>query len=148
MGPTLGDMSQHVIGKTQVRVLVVAADDHFREEIGASLEAAGHEVLACPGPGPDDACVGARTGSCPLASGADAVVLDTVLLGDELNGGATGWQLALLYRDLGLALVALVEAGDEASLLRGEGATVVRRPASGRAVVRALERAVSEAHPA
>jgi hypothetical protein len=141
-------MRQHVIGKTRVRVLLVAADDRVREEVGRSLEAAGHEVLACPGPGPDDECVGTRTGTCPLASGADAVVLDTVLLGDELYGGATGWQLALLYRDLGLALVALVEPGDEASLLQGEGATIVRRPASGRAVLRALDRAVSEAHPA
>jgi hypothetical protein len=139
---------QNVIGMALRRVLVVVADERAREELGRELEAAGHEVLACPGPGPDDACVGARTGTCPLASGADAVVLDTVLLGDELNGGATGWQLALLYRDLGLALVALVEPGDEASLLRGEGATIVRRPASGRAAVRALERAVSEAHPA
>ena len=139
---------QNVIGMAPRRVLVVVADKAAREELGRDLEATGHEVLACPGPSPNDACVGARTGTCPLASGADAVVLDTVLLGDELNGGATGWQLALLYRDLGLALVALVEPGDKASLLRGEGATIVRRPASGRAVVRALERAVSEAHPA
>ncbi len=141
-------MRQHVRGKASVRVLLVAADERVRDEIGRSLETAGHEVLACPGPSPDDACVGVRTGTCPLASGADAVVLDTVLLGDELYGGATGWQLALLYRDLGLALVAIVEPGEEASLLRGEGAMIVRRPPSSRAVLRALDRAVSKAHPA
>jgi DNA-binding response OmpR family regulator len=129
----------------RLRVLVVEGDDQARDGLGQALEAAGHQVLLCPGPSaPDYTCIGTRGGTCALAAGADAVVLDTRLRGDDLFGGTTGWQLGLLYRDQGLPLVAVVDAGDAATLLRGEGVTILRRPASARAVLRALERAVRD----
>jgi DNA-binding response OmpR family regulator len=129
-------------------VLVVEGDDDAREDLGRALEAAGHQALLCPGPStPDYTCVGTRGGTCALAAGADAVILDTRLRGDDLFGGTTGWQLVLLYRDLGLPLVALVEPGDAGSMVRGEGAVIVRRPPAAPAVLRALRRAVEEAQP-
>jgi hypothetical protein len=90
-----------------LRVLLVEGDDGAREDLGRTLEAAGHQVLLCQGPsGPDYSCIGTRGGRCALADGVDAVVLDTRLRGDDLFGGTTGWQLGLLYRDRGLPLVA------------------------------------------
>jgi hypothetical protein len=134
---------------TPLRVLLVEGDDAAREEFGRILEAAGHQVLLCTGPsGPDYTCVGTRGGRCALADGADAVVLDTRLRGDDLFGGTTGWQLALVYRDLGLPLVALAEAGGATSMLRGEGVVILRRRPTEQTLLRALGRAVSEPHPA
>jgi hypothetical protein len=58
-------------------VLLVVADRDEREAFGSGLEAAGFEVLSCPGPTePDYTCVGAREGVCPLVRDADAIVLD------------------------------------------------------------------------
>lgn len=133
---------------TSLRVLLVEGDAEAREEFGRVLEAAGHQVILCPGPSePDYSCVGMRRGTCALAAGADAVVLDTRLRGDDLFGGTTGWQLAILYREQGLALVALADAGDGTSLLRGEGVVILRRRPSEQALLGGLERAVSEARP-
>jgi hypothetical protein len=136
---------QDVIGMTPRRVLLVVADDEARGEIGRSLEAAGHEVLACPGPlGPDYTCVGVRRGACPLADGADAVVLDTRIPGDDVFGGTTGWQLGMLYRDMGLPVVAIVDASGATTLLRANGAQTLRHGSSSKAVRDALARAVWE----
>jgi CheY-like chemotaxis protein len=139
---------QTIPAPTSLRVLLVEGDDAAREEFGRILEGAGHEVLLCPGPtGPDYTCVGTRGGRCALADGADAVVLDTRLRGDDLFGGATGWQLALAYRDQGLPLVALAEAGGATSMLREKGVVILRRRPTGQTLLRALRRAVSEAQP-
>jgi hypothetical protein len=129
-----------------LRVLLVEGDDGAREDLGRTLEAAGHQVLLCQGPsGPDYSCIGTRGGRCALADGVDAVVLDTRLRGDDLFGGTTGWQLGLLYRDRGLPLVALAEAGGATSMLRGEGVVILRRRPNGQTLLRALSRAVGEA---
>jgi CheY-like chemotaxis protein len=129
-------------------VLVVEADPAERELMAGILEEAGHQVMWCPGPSArDGTCVGTRDGACPLADAADAVVLDTRLQRDDVLGGATGWQLALFYRDSGVPLVALVEPGGGSSLLRGEGVVLLRRPVSQDALLRALTRAVSESRP-
>jgi hypothetical protein len=127
------------------RILVVISDDRARDEIGWSLEAAGHEVLSCPGPhGADLTCVGIAQGACPLAEGADAVVLDVRLPGDDFLGGATGWQLGLLYRDLGLPVVALVDASAATTLLDVHGVQTLRHGSSTQAIREALARAAWE----
>jgi hypothetical protein len=136
------------VPRAGLSVLVVEAEPAERGLIAGILEGAGHQVMWCPGPSArDGTCVGTRAGACPLADAADAVVLDTRLQRDDVLGGATGWQLALFYRDSGLPLVALVEPGGASSLLRGEGVVLLRPPASRRALLRALARAVSESRP-
>jgi CheY-like chemotaxis protein len=127
------------------RILLVMGDDRARDEIGGTLEAAGHEVLACPGPlSPDYTCVGIRQGACPLARGVDAVVLDARMPGDDLLGGATGWQLGMLYRDMGLPVVAIVDASAATTLLQAHGVQTLRHGASSRAIRDALDRAAWE----
>jgi hypothetical protein len=88
--------------------------------------------------------VGARLGACPLADGADAVVLDTRVPGDDVFGGTTGWQLGLLYRDMGLPVVAIVDASGATTMLRAHGAQTIRHGSSSRAIRDALARAVRE----
>jgi hypothetical protein len=136
---------QNVIGVAPRRVLVVIADEHAREELGRDLEAGGDEVLACPGPQvPDYTCVGTRRGTCPLADGTDAVVLDTRVCGDDAFEGATGWQLGTLYRDMGLPVVAIVDGSAATTQLRAHGAVTIRNGSSTLAVHDALARAVGD----
>ena len=90
-------------------VLLVEADRETRERIGDSLERAGMTVIACPGPtAPGYACPGA----CPLAAGADVVVLDSVLDGDVMQEGASAHELVSLYAAAGLPILVLARPGD------------------------------------
>jgi len=89
-------------------VLVVEADAEERDRYGNWLEDAGFEVLACPGPrGPTYTCVGGKTGTCALAKGADLVILDTSLPGDDLWEGTPATELITLYSSLGKPVVAV-----------------------------------------
>jgi hypothetical protein len=58
-------------------VLMVVPEDDQREQYEAWISEIGVEVRACPGPGAADDCVGVREGTCPLAKGADVVILDS-----------------------------------------------------------------------
>jgi CheY-like chemotaxis protein len=96
-------------------VLVVAADEEDRDRYGEWLEGDGFDVLTCPGPRrPGYTCVGARTGTCALARGADLVVLDTSLPGDDLHEGASATDLVTLYTSLGKPVVAVAPLRREA----------------------------------
>ena len=89
-------------------VLVVASNEEDREQYGEWLEGEGYEVLSCPGPRrPDYTCVGSKTGTCALARGADLVVLDTSLPGDDLGEGTSANDLVTLYASLGKPVVAI-----------------------------------------
>jgi hypothetical protein len=103
-------------------VLLVEADAAERRRLGEALEAAGFEVVECPGPTePDDDCVGTRTGMCPLLSGVDVVVLDVDLEGNDVEFRATSEELLNLYLGCGRPVVALGLHGsrlDEGGLLR------------------------------
>jgi len=86
---------------TATTVLVVAADREDRDQYGSWLEEEGFDVLVCPGPtAPAYNCVGGRTGTCALASGADLVVLDSSLPGDDLREGTSASELVTLYASL------------------------------------------------
>jgi CheY-like chemotaxis protein len=90
------------------RVLVVEADDAERSRVGGWFETAGFEVLECPGPtAPDYTCVGARTGTCALASEADVVVLDMSLDSEAMMMGTAAEELLALYLGFGRRIVAL-----------------------------------------
>jgi CheY-like chemotaxis protein len=100
-------------------VLVVEHDPELRDGIGAWLEAEGHEVMACPGPSaPDYGCVGERRGSCPLATAADAVVLDLWLAGDRELVGTGAMELLARYLTLGRPVVALAARAEDDAVSR------------------------------
>lgn len=83
-------------------VLVVAANAVDRERYGGWLEGDGYEVLQCPGPtAPDYHCVGGKSGTCALARGADLVILDSALPGDDLAEGTPASELVTIYASLG-----------------------------------------------
>ena len=93
-------------------VLLVRRDDDGRDLMASWLEASGFDVMMCPGPvGPGYACVGERTGRCPLAEAADVVALDAGLESGEVHDGTSPYDLMALYRSLGLPV--LVMGGDD-----------------------------------
>ena len=93
-------------------VLLVESFPEAMERLGGALEAAGHEVLMCPGPtAPDYTCVGAREGSCPLLEHADVVVLDPLLESDELGEGTSANALVELYAGSGRTVIVLGAIG-------------------------------------
>src|SRR5207248_11387765 len=95
------------------RVLLVEANPDARERLGGWLEAAGYEVLACPGPGtPTYECVGSHTGHCALVAGTDTVVLNLHLDSDTVGRGTPAWELILLYAASGKPVVALTDHHD------------------------------------
>lgn len=89
-------------------VLLVESDEGERERLGKGLEAAGYQVIACPGPtAPDYTCIGGREGYCPLLERADVVVLDPWLAGDEIGVGTSSDELLALYAGSGRTVVAI-----------------------------------------
>jgi hypothetical protein len=93
-------------------VLLVESYPETMVRIADALEAAGHEVLFCPGPtAPDYTCIGARAGSCPLLEHADVVVLDPRLESDELGMGTSANELVELYAASGRTVVLLGAIG-------------------------------------
>jgi hypothetical protein len=93
-------------------VLMIESYPEATDRLGDALEAAGYEVLACPGPsGPDYTCVGARERHCPLVERADVVVLDPRLEGDELGIGTSANALVELYEGSGRPVVVLGAIG-------------------------------------
>lgn len=92
-------------------VLVVAYPPDERERLGGWAEGAGYEVLTCPGPRGGAPCVG-LLGWCPLAAGADAVVLDVTLEEDPAKDTVPGWQVLSVYIELGIGVVALTDPRD------------------------------------
>jgi CheY-like chemotaxis protein len=123
-------------------VLVVEADAVERERFGSALEAAGYDVLTCPGPTePDYTCVGARDGVCPLVEEAAVVVLDMSLDSEALMTGTPAEEILGLYLTSGRPVVVLGSRpgpGIEGQLVR------LRRHVDDDAVVAA----VRELHPA
>lgn len=89
-------------------VLVVEADPAERERFGSWLEAAGFDVLVCPGPTePDYTCVGARDGVCPLLEEADVTVLDMSTDSEALMMGTASEEILALYLLTGARVVVL-----------------------------------------
>ena len=123
-------------------VLLVEADVVERELYGSALEAAGFDVVTCPGPTePDYTCVGGRTRTCPLVEEAELVVLDMTLDSEAVMTGTAAEELLGLYLTSGRPVVVLgsrTEPTIPGLLVR------LRRHADGEAVLAA----VRELHPA
>ena len=121
------------------RILLVESDPAERDRLGSWLQAAGFDVLTCPGPRePDFTCIGTKYETCPLAQVADAVVLDLLLESDMLMTGTTGWELLLYYGSLGKPVVALSDANDAVRPTPGGAVALVRRPPERGALVDAV----------
>jgi hypothetical protein len=126
-------------------VLLVQADRVERDSNGSALEAAGFDVLTCPGPTePDYTCVGGRTGTCPLVAEAAVVVLDMSLDSEALMTGTPAEELLGLYLTAGRPVVALGSRPGptiEGQLVR------LRRHADGASVVTAVRELGASARP-
>jgi len=99
-------------------VLVVEPDLELRDVMGKWLEEAGYDVLACPGPSlPDYTCVAGRGKSCPLADGADVVVLDLWLGSDSVLVGTSATELLAYYLSSERPVVGLSARHDHTTLV-------------------------------
>ena len=97
-------------------VLVVEPNPIERERLAAALEGEGFQAFLCSGPTqPDYTCLGARAGTCPLASQDAVVVLDMSLDSDAVMSGTPAEDLLGLYLESGHPVVALdgTHRGDE-----------------------------------
>jgi CheY-like chemotaxis protein len=89
-------------------VLVVEPNPIERERLAAALEGEGFQAFLCSGPTqPDYTCLGARVGTCPLASQDAVVVLDMNLESDAVMLGTPAEDLLRLYLESGHPVVAL-----------------------------------------
>jgi hypothetical protein len=94
--------------------LVVEREARTRQLVGGWLEEAGMEVLVCPGPsGPDFTCIGTEAGRCPLAAGADVIVLDLWLGGDAAMRGTSALDLLHHYQTWERPVVAILDRHDD-----------------------------------
>lgn len=117
-------------GRTRAKVLVVESDGETRERLSAWLEAAGHEIVACAGPGaPGYSCPGSRGERCPIADDADVAVVDLRLAGDIARRGTRGWRLCQYYLNRGKKIAVLVGDEDEMVPYPDEDVALLRRPA-------------------
>jgi len=99
-------------------VLVVEHDVELRDVMGRWLEEAGYDVLACPGPSPPDyTCMAGRGTSCPLAQGADVVVLDLWLASDSVLAGTSSSELIGYYLSSEIPVVGLSARHDHSTLV-------------------------------
>jgi CheY-like chemotaxis protein len=101
-------------------ILVVEPNPIERERLAAALEGEGFQAFLCSGPTqPDYTCLGARAGTCPLASQDAVVVLDMSLDSDAVMSGTPAEDLLGLYLESGHPVVALdgTHRGDEARRL-------------------------------
>lgn len=126
-------------------VLVVEYDADERRRTGAWLDRAGYEVLYCPGPQePEFSCLGGSGSDCPLAKGADVVVLNLHLASDEMMIGTAAWELLLYYYELGKKIIALSGGGDAVHPYPDDVVAVVRRPVERDPLLRALRQLVGQ----
>lgn len=122
---------------TTATVLVVEPDRSVRDQISATVEGAGFDVLTCPGPtSPEYACPGVAGTGCPLASYADVVVMDLALDSDLTMEGTTAVELIAFYLGEGKAIIALSrDGGEETHPFVEERVTVLHWPLERRRLI-------------
>lgn len=126
-------------GGAAMNVLVVESDDGFRELYSTWLQAAGFDVLGCPGSQePDFECAGASRYGCPLADTADLIVLDLELQSDLLLCGVAAWELLQYYRSVDRPVVVLSGADDAIRPLPGDRMAVLRHRPDRDALIEAI----------
>jgi hypothetical protein len=126
-------------------VLLVASSPHERARLGAWLEEGDFTVVTCPGPRGEVPCLGMR-GHCPLAEGADAVVLEA--LGTDRPSRRRTVEVLEAYRGIGLGVVVLGGPTDLRPVRGRPGVLPLLRPAAYPALVAAVRRALGSRHGA
>jgi hypothetical protein len=122
-------------------ILVVTEDPEPFQAIAAWLREAGLRVIGCPGPQPPSYVSAGRRGeSCPLAAGADVVVLDLWLASDTTLRGTPAMHLLSYYLDLGKPVVALQRLGGPPGPFVEGGTELVPWPPTQRALLGAVFR--------
>ncbi|HET7868714.1 MAG TPA: response regulator [Actinomycetota bacterium] len=120
-------------------VLVVESEEWIRDLLVLWLEDAGFDVMTCPGPrGPEFSCAGATKEGCPLAEGAELIVLDLELESDFLMCGVAGWELLHYYRSLDKPVVVLTGFEDAIRPLPSDRIAVLPRPPDRDGLVEAI----------
>ena len=133
----------------QATVLVVQRSDEARGRVGSWLEDTGFEVLACPGPTePSYRCLAGRGMPCPLAHGADAVVLDLWLDSDMMMEGTSCADLLGYYLRAGLPVLALTHGSEPDHLLCEANLATVAGPLDRREVVETIRALVGDVRSA
>ena len=100
-------------------VLLVENDPELRDRMGAWLEDAEYEVVVCPGPSyPEYTCVASRGVPCPLAHGADLVVLDLWLASDSVLSGTSSTELLSFYLGSGKPVIGISARHDQSRLVK------------------------------
>jgi len=101
---------------------------------------AGRRLTLCPGArAPTYVCLGGRGKACPLATDADAVVLDAWLPADVMRLGVPSWHLLLYYSRLGLPVVFLVGPDGAPGPAPDASVIMLPRTASAPTIANALE---------
>jgi hypothetical protein len=120
-------------------ILLVERDDERRALFGGWLDAAGYEVLSCPGPSaPEYSCVGRRSGHCPLVEAASLVVLDlSCSSGSEIRP-IVDVELLAYYLMTGKSIVALGDGEDLLAEPPSEGVTPMERTPECRSFLAAI----------
>ena len=125
-------------------VLVVAYDDETRNRWSDWLDRPATDVMACRGPRqPTYTCLGGQGKPCPLANGAELVVLDLNLASDEAMEGAPAWQLLLYYLEQGCDVVAVTDGEVLLRWLQDDHLLTIPTPVDREALIEAIERIAS-----
>ena len=113
-------------------VLVVEANHSERERLRRTLEAAGSDVIACPGPtAPGYTCIGGREGYCPLIESVDVVVLDPWLASEDAGTGTSAEDVIELYTGRARTVVLLGSTGWLNPFIGGHVVALGDKPAEG-----------------
>lgn len=122
-------------------MLLVENDPRARARMASWLEDR-FDVMVCPGPdGPDYSCIGGRTERCPLAEGADIVVVNLHLASDAAMCGTPGWHLLTTYFSMGKQVIALADQSDPVRPTPDDHVQVLRRPVERGELLDAVEEA-------
>ena len=127
----------------RLSALVVCYDAAVRNRLEAWLESAGFEVAGCPGPGVPTVCPQIHGAACPLATGADVVVLDLELLGSFDPAAPPGWVLLDTYLERGSNVVALASSKEGPPVLDAMPTAILPRTVDRNALLAAVHAALA-----
>jgi len=132
-------------GMRSYTALVVSEDDGLRASVSEWLDDAGLVVMACPGPHtPDMTCVGLAASACPLARGADVVVVDLHPEPGRLVDDTPRAELARFYRSQGCHVIALMDGAAAVAPPGMEGVAVAERLTERSALVDMVRQTLAE----
>ncbi len=125
-------------------VLVVSSDAGLREQVAAWVDAAGYEVITCPGPHPPGySCIGLRGERCPLDAVADLTVLDLHPSGPALGDETGRAALVEIYQADGRPVLVLADELSSEPQAETSGAAILERTADRGALMASVRELLS-----